>query len=135
MSSATWTTKHKHKHIHQISPRCLTQCTTGHRGQLNTLCHQTIYPSSPHLTYDMTTYYNKTDGHSPTTRKLTGHNSRKTQQSPLSLRPPYPPTYTLPTNFFTNIILMADKQNIPKGKMYSNRRFLPRHSMQNHSKK
>ena len=41
----------------------------------------------------MTTYYNKTDGLSPTTRKLTGHNSRKTQ-SPLSLRPPYPPTYT-----------------------------------------
>ena len=33
---------------------------------------------------------------SPTTRMLTGHNSRKTQ-SPLSLRPPYPPIYTLPT--------------------------------------
>ena len=29
-------------------------------------------------------------------RKLTGHNSRMTQ-SPLSLRPPYPPTYTLQT--------------------------------------
>ena len=41
----------------------------------------------------MTTDYNKTDGPSPTTRKLTGHNSRKTQ-SPLSLRPPYPPTHT-----------------------------------------
>ena len=68
-----------------------TQCTTGHRGQLNRHYHQTTYPSSPQLTYDMTTYYNKTDGHSPTTRKLTGHNSRKTQ-SPLSLRPPYPPT-------------------------------------------
>ena len=38
----------------------------------------------------------QTDGLSPTTRKLTVHNSRKTQ-SPLSLRPPYPPTYTLPT--------------------------------------
>ena len=45
---------------------------------------------------DMTTDYNKTDGHSPTTRKLTGHNLRKTQ-SPLSLRPPYPPIYILPT--------------------------------------
>ena len=33
---------------------------------------------------------------SPTTRKLTGHSSQKTQ-SPLSLRPQYPPTYTLPT--------------------------------------
>ena len=32
----------------------------------------------------------------PTTRKQTGHNLQKTQ-SPLSLRPPYPPTYTLPT--------------------------------------
>ena len=72
----------------------------------------------------MTTNYNKTDGLSPTTRKLTGHNSRKTQ-SPLSLRPPYPPTYTLPTIFFTNIILMADKHNIPKGKMHSNYRLLP----------
>ena len=27
----------------------------------------------------MNTDYNNTDGHSPTTRKLTGHNSRKTQ--------------------------------------------------------
>ena len=41
------------------------------------------------LTYDNTTDYNKTDGLSPTTRKMTGHNSRKT----LSLRLPY----TLPT--------------------------------------
>ena len=60
--------------------------------------HQTTYPSSPQLTYDMTTDYNKTDGQSPTTRKLTGHNSRKTHGS-LSLRPPYPPIYTLPTEF------------------------------------
>ena len=41
-------------------------------------------------------------------------NLQKTQ-NPLSLRPPYPPTYTLPANIiFTNIILMADKHNIPK---------------------
>ena len=38
---------------------------------------------------------------------------------------------TIPTNIhtaniiFTNIILMADKQNIPKGKMHSNCRLLP----------
>ena len=45
----------------------------------------------------MTTDYNKTGRLSPTTRKLTGLNSRKTQ-SPLSLiRLPYPPTYTLST--------------------------------------
>ena len=39
---------------------------------------------------------------------------------------------TIPTNIhtaniiFTNIILMADKQNIPKGKMHSNCRLLPK---------
>ena len=38
---------------------------------------QTSYPSSPQLTWDMTTDYNKTDGLSPTKRKLTGYNSRK----------------------------------------------------------
>ena len=54
-------------------PRCLTHCSTGHPEQLNTHYNQTTYPSSPQLTYDMTTYYNKTDGRSPTTRKLTGH--------------------------------------------------------------
>ena len=42
--------------------------------------------------------YNKTDGHSPSTHKLTGHNSWKTQ-SPLLLKAPYPPIYTLPTEF------------------------------------
>ena len=78
------------------SPRYLTHFTTGHRGQLNTHYHQTTYPYLPQLTYDMTTDYNKTDGPLPTTRKQTGHNLQKTQ-SPLSLRPPYPPTYTLPT--------------------------------------
>ena len=61
---------------------------------LNTHYHQTTCPSSPQLTYDMTTDNNKPDGLSPTKRKLTGHNSRKTQ-SPLSLRL----TYTLPTEF------------------------------------
>ena len=35
---------------------------------------------------------------------------------------------------FTNIIVMADKLNIPKSKMPSNCRLLP-HSMQNHPKK
>ena len=56
-------------------------CTTGHREQLNTHYHQTTYPSSPQLTYDMSIDYNKTNGLSPTTRKLTGHNSRKTLHS------------------------------------------------------
>ena len=74
-------TPHYNKHLHQISPRCLTHYTIRHRGQLNTHYHQTTYPSSPRLTYDMTTDYNKTDGHSPTTRNLTGHNLRKSFRS------------------------------------------------------
>ena len=71
----------------------------------------------------MTTDYNKADGLSPTTRKLTGHISRKTVFA-------FAQT-TIPTNIhtaniiFTNIILMADKHNIPKGNMHSNCRFLP----------
>ena len=74
----------------------------------------------------MTEDYNKTDGLSPTTRKLTGHNSRKTQESAFAQT-------TIPTNIhtaniiFTNIILMAEKHNILKGKMYSNCRLLPDH--------
>ena len=70
----------------------------------------------------MTTDYNKTDGLSPTTRKLTGHNSRKTQSA-------FAQT-TITTNIhtanriFTNI-LIADKHNIPKGNMHSNCRLLP----------
>ena len=57
-------TPHYNKHHHHISPRCLTHCTTGHHGQLNTLYYLTTYPSSPQLTYDMTTDYNKpTDFH------------------------------------------------------------------------
>ena len=68
----------------------------------------------------MTTDYNKTDGLSPTTRKLTGHNSDFAQT-------------TIPTNIhtaniiFTNIILMADKHNIPYGKLHSNCSLLPDH--------
>ena len=36
-------------------------------------------------------------------------------------------TYTLLTEFFTNIILLADKHNIPKGKMTNASRLLPKH--------
>ena len=69
-----------------------------HRGQLKA----DVIRNSDHITISTTTptrvstYYNKTDGLSPTIKKLTGNNSRKTQ-SPLWLRPPYPPKYTLPT--------------------------------------
>ena len=71
----------------------------------NTLYNRTSWTtqhalSSDHLpiitTINIRHDYNKTDGPLPTTRKQTGHNLQKTQ-SPLSLRPQYPPTYTLPT--------------------------------------
>ena len=65
----------------------------------------------------MTIDSKKTDEHLQTTRKPTGHNL------PLSLRTQYPPTYRV----FTNTILMADKHNIPKGKMHSNCMLLPDH--------
>ena len=67
---------HYNKHIHQISPRCLTYYIIGHRGQLNTHYHQTTCPSSPQSTYDMTTQYNKTIKLLQTTRKPSGHNFR-----------------------------------------------------------
>ena len=72
----------------------------------------------------MTTDYNKAYGLSPTTRKLTEHNSRKDTASAFAQT-------TIPTNIhtaniiFTNIILMADKHNISKGKMQSNCMLLP----------
>ena len=71
----------------------------------------------------MTTDYNKTDGDLPTTKKQAGHNSRKTESA-------FAQT-TIPTNIhtanriLTNIILMADKHNIPKGKMHSKCKLLP----------
>ena len=116
-------TPHYNKQHQQISPRCLTHYTTGHRGQLNTYYHQTTYPQSPQLTYDMTTDYNKTDGLSPTTRKLTGHNSLKTcfRSDHHTLQ------HTHCQHNFTYIILMADNHNIPKGKMHGNCRLLPDH--------
>ena len=59
---------HFNKHLHQISPRSLTRYTTGHRGQLNKHYHLTTYPSSPQLSYVMSTYWNKTDEHLLTTK-------------------------------------------------------------------
>ena len=108
-------TPHYHKHLHQISPRCLTHCTTGHREQLNTHYHLTTYPSSPQSTYDMTIDCDKTDEHLQTTRKQTGHNLPNTgsvfAQTTL-------PNHIHTTNIIlSSIILMADKHNIPKGKM------------------
>ena len=98
----------------------------------NTLHNRTSWTtqhalSSDHLpiitTINIRHDYNKPDRLSPTTRKLTGHNSRKFAFAQT----------TIPTNIhtaniiFTNFILMAHKYNIPKGKMHSKCRFLPDH--------
>ena len=83
----------------------------------------------------MTTDYNKTDGLLPTTRKQTGHNLQKTQ-SPLSLRPQYPPAYTLPTEFSQSVISDGRQAEHTKGQDAQQLQALARrHSMQNHSKK
>ena len=75
------------QHLHQMLPHCLTHNTIGHRGQLNMLYQQTTYQPSLQSIYDMITDYNKIDGLSRITRKPTGHNSRKTQFRPISLKP------------------------------------------------
>ena len=81
----------------------------------------------------MTTDYNKTDGLSPTTRKLIGHNSRKTQ-SPLWLRPPYPPTY-FQHNVYKHHTDGRQAQHT-KGQDAQELQALTRpHSMLNHTKK
>ena len=72
----------------------------------------------------MTTDYNKTDRPLPTTKKADWTQFTEDTESAFAQT-------TTPTNIhtdnriFTNIILMADKQNIPKGKMHSNCRLLP----------
>ena len=130
-------TNHKHtnqcqtplynKYLHQISPRCLTHGTTGHRGQLNTHYHQTTYPSSPQLTYDMSYYTIQQKRQTFTNYKKSGWT-----QFPEDTESAFPQT-TIPTNIHiantisTNIILIADSHNILKGKMHSNYRLLPDH--------
>ena len=84
--------------------------------------HQTTYPYSPQLTYGMTTDYNKT--------RQTFTNYRKAEWTQLTedTKSAFAQTNIHTTNIiFTHIILMADKHNIPKGKMHSNCRLLPDH--------
>ena len=97
-----------------------TRVTIGHRGQLNTHYHRTTYPSS---TYDMTRLQQNR-------RTFTNYKKADWTQFTEDTESAFAQT-TIPTNIhtanriFTNIILMADKQNIPKGKMHSNCRLLP----------
>ena len=98
--------------LQQTSPPYITTVS-------NTLYNRTSWTTQHALSSD---HYNKTNGFSPTTRKLTGHNSRKTTESAFVQTTIYTANI-----IFTNIILMANKHNIPKGKMHSNCRLLPDH--------
>ena len=104
---------------------CLTHYTIGHREKLNMHYHLTTNPSSPQSTYDMTTDYNKPDELLQTTRIL-DTNYRRHIVHFRSDHNTHQHTHTS-NIIFTNIILMADKYNIPKGKMQSNCRLLPDH--------
>ena len=106
MLSATqpeYQTPHYNQYLHQISPRCLNYCTTGHRGQLNTHYHQTTYPSSPqsHMTWVQTTTKAKDFHQLQESLLVTIHGI------PLWLRTPYLPTYTLPLFFQTSCWLQT----------------------------
>ena len=106
-----YNTKHRHtnqspKHhttTNRSSPDITTVSTyhtTGHRGQLKTPYHLTTYPPSPQSTYNMTMTIdcNKTDEHLQTTRKPTGHNFPKTQESAFTQT-------TIPINYNYSITL------------------------------
>ena len=80
-------------HRHNSTQPSHTLAQAAHPLPSNTTATKThTYPTFPIFlqdwqstnpilsTYDMTTDYNKTNRHSPTTRKLTGHNSRKTHR-------------------------------------------------------
>ena len=82
----------------------------------------------------MTTDYNKTDGPLSTTRKQTGHNLQKTQ-SPLSLRPPYPPTTHCQQNFHKHHTDGRQAEHTKGQDAQQLQALARRHSMQNHSKK
>ena len=90
--------------------------------------HDTTYPLSPQLTYDMTTDYRLQQNR----QTLTNYKKADWTQFIKDTESNFAQT-TIPTNIhtaniiFTNIILMADKHNIPKRKMHSNCRLLPDH--------
>ena len=112
-----------------------------HCGQLNTAYHQTTHPSSDRSPI-ITTINIQPDYRLRQNRQtLTNYKKADWTQFTEDTESAFALT-TIPTNIhtanriFTNIILMAGKHNIPKGKMHSNCRRLPRsHSIQNHTKK
>ena len=90
---------------HQISPQCLTYCTTGHLGQLNMHYHHII-----NIQNNYRLHQNR--------RNFTNYTESAFSQT----------TIHTAKIILTNIILMAvDKHNITKGKMHSNCMILPDH--------
>ena len=92
----------------------------------NTTLQQT---SSPYITTVSNTPYNRTHYHQTTTT-FTNYKKAVSTQFTENTESVFAQT-TIPTNIhtanriFTNIILMTDKHNIPKGKMHRNCRLLP----------
>ena len=93
---------------------------------LNMHYHQTTYPSSPHhhsIRHDYRLQQNR-----QTFNYMKADWTQFTEDTDSAFA-----QTTIPINIqtdniiFTNIILMADKHNIPKGKMHSNCRLLPDH--------
>ena len=113
-----------HKHATLRCERTLTlwhSYTDNHRGQVI----ENDISSSDHRPLNTNTP-NQSAKHHTIIRKPTGHNSRKTQES-IFAQTTIPTSMPTANIMFTNIILMADKHNIPKGKMHSNCRLLPDH--------
>ena len=120
MDRLTQTHQHYNKHHHQMSPRCLTHCITGHSGQLKT--HLPII-TIINIRQDYRLQQNQ--------RNFTNYKKADWTQFTEDTESAFA-QITIPTNVHTaNIIfthiLMADKHNIPKGKMHSNCRILPDH--------
>ena len=105
-------------HRHNFYGSGLRTCTL--------LSHQTTYPTSLQLTYDMTTDYKLQQNRRTFTNYKKADWTQFTVDTRVRFRSDHHTTNIHNANIiFTNIILMADKHNIPKGKMHSNCRLLP----------
>ena len=113
-------TPHYNKHLHQISPWCLTHYTIRHHGQLNTHYHQ----NTINIQHEYRLQQNR----------WTFTNYKKADWTQFTEDTPFVQT-TIPTNIpianiiFTNNKLMVDKHNIPNENMHSNCRLLPKYKV------
>ena len=133
MSSATRTNNTKHKHPNKSAKRHTT--TNIITTVSNTLYNRTSWTTQHALSSDhlpiITTINIRHDYRLQQNRRtFTNYKKADWTQFTEDTESAFAQT-TIPTNIhtanriFTNIIMMADKQNIPKGKMHSNCRLLP----------